>query len=253
LEGPGDACEVVGVEVAIGVEVAQPGARAVGHAHPGEPLDVDVAGDLAGVAGAFEQVLYAQNTQFNAGADVNGDGLIDWDDLLGMEAVLVAGGADGATLQAYHNVLTRRGDVTEDGNTDAADIDALFAAINGGSAAWLTDINSDGLATQTDADTLVTTIFGTFFGDASLDGSVGTADLAILAGSFNSTGNGWADGDFNGDGSVGTADLAILAGSFGSQAVPVTAASAAVPEPATLALLGLGGWPLLRRVARCSA
>ncbi|MEO0587635.1 MAG: PEP-CTERM sorting domain-containing protein, partial [Planctomycetota bacterium] len=49
-------------------------------------------------------------------------------------------------------------------------------------------------------------------------------------------------GDFNGDGVVNTGDLAILAGVFGfdNSAVTSPAALAAVPEPTTLALAGLG-------------
>ncbi|MEO0586346.1 MAG: dockerin type I domain-containing protein [Planctomycetota bacterium] len=135
------------------------------------------------------------------------------------------------------------GDFDASNTYSAADIDALFDNI--GSSAY--DLTADGNADAADVDRLLE-LMGTFAGDANLDGEVGTGDLAILAGSFNSSVSSWAAGDFNGDGSVGTADLAILAGTFGSGAAPaLSAATVAVPEPATLALAGLGLVSLVSR------
>ena len=47
----------------------------------------------------------------------------------------------------------------------------------------------------------------------------------------------WAMGDFNGDGKVDGSDVTILAGNWQAG---VTAAAAAVPEPATLVLILMG-------------
>ncbi|MEO0587420.1 MAG: PEP-CTERM sorting domain-containing protein [Planctomycetota bacterium] len=128
------------------------------------------------------------------------------------------------------------GDFDGDGDVDAADIDLLYA--NLGDAAF--DLTGDGIADSADLDELILNIIGTAYGDADLDMTVGTPDLAILAGNFGST-VGWANGNFDGLGDVGTPDLAILAGNFGFDGTAsLEAATAVVPEPATLLLAGLG-------------
>jgi len=54
-------------------------------------------------------------------------------------------------------------------------------------------------------------------------------------------------GDANGDGQVTGADLSILDANFGAGVSNAISASIAVPEPASMALIGLGGLVLLRR------
>jgi len=54
-------------------------------------------------------------------------------------------------------------------------------------------------------------------------------------------------GDANGDGQVTGADLSILDANFGAGVNAATSAITAVPEPTSLALIGLGGLALLRR------
>jgi hypothetical protein len=74
-------------------------------------------------------------------------------------------------------------------------------------------------------------------GDANLDGKVSFADYLALESNFGKTGMGWMDGDFNGDQKVSFADYLILEAGFGKSA----------PEPASLAMLALGGLAMLRR------
>jgi len=71
--------------------------------------------------------------------------------------------------------------------------------------------------------------------------------LAILAANFGSNGQTLATGDITGDGLVNGQDLAILAANFGAGAAALPGQGSAVPEPTSLALLGLGGLALLRR------
>jgi hypothetical protein len=93
-------------------------------------------------------------------------------------------------------------------------------------------------------------------GDADLDGDVDSDDFNLLAFNFDDTGN-WAAGDFDGDGVVGSDDFNLLAFNFGAGGAAITleeiaavetfAATIAVPEPSSLALLGLGGLLATRR------
>ncbi len=111
--------------------------------------------DLAGVPGAFEEVLWSRNALFNPAADVTGDGLVDVHDLLGLEPVLAGAAPD--VLAAYDLVKMRRVDFNTDGAADSADWLAMQAAM--GSSEWLYDLDASGL--------------------------VDAADEAILSGSFN--------------------------------------------------------------------
>lgn len=86
-------------------------------------------------------------------------------------------------------------------------------------------------------------------GDYNSDGSVDAADYtvwrdAVDRGSVNLA----ADG--NRDGQVNDADYLVWRDNFGRQAGTSTSATTAIPEPATLVLLGLGGFALLARRMR---
>jgi PEP-CTERM motif len=84
-------------------------------------------------------------------------------------------------------------------------------------------------------------------GDLNGDGFVGIGDLNIVLGAWNQNvfppGDG-LQGDPSGDGFVGIEDLNFILGNWNAGTPP---AANAVPEPASFALLGLGGLTALRR------
>lgn len=84
-------------------------------------------------------------------------------------------------------------------------------------------------------------------GDANLSGFVNVTDLGVLATNYE-TGAGkiWSTADFSGDGIVNVTDLGILA-TFYTGTGTAVAASAAVPEPATIALVGLAAAAVMFR------
>jgi hypothetical protein len=83
-------------------------------------------------------------------------------------------------------------------------------------------------------------------GDANLDGVVDGTDLGLMAGRWGKLDT-WGHGDFNGDCVIDGTDLGLMAGNWGLGHIGAGAGSS-LPEPASLALLGLGGTlALIRR------
>jgi autotransporter-associated beta strand protein len=97
----------------------------------------------------------------------------------------------------------------------------------------------------------------TYYGDANLDGKVDGSDYTLVDAGFNSQSTaapltGWYNGDFNYDGKIDGSDYTLIDNAFNTQTVNLNTAAlfagstsqfagtAAVPEPATIALLGLG-------------
>ncbi len=84
-------------------------------------------------------------------------------------------------------------------------------------------------------------------GDANLSGFVNVTDLGVLATHYQAgSGKIWSTADFSGDGVVDVTDLGILA-TFYTGTGTAVAASAAVPEPATIALVGLAAAAVMFR------
>ncbi len=111
-------------------------------------------------------------------------------------------------------------------------------------------VDANGLtvpATVTNGNLIVT-----FPGDTNLDGVVNSADAIVMARNYGlQTGATWAMGDFNGDGKVNYADATLLQ-QYYNRSVNINPGvpsfqPAAVPEPASAAVVGIGLAGLLRR------
>ena len=113
------------------------------------------------------------------------------------------------------------------------------------------DLEGETLTTPGEDDFTQVLVKYTYVGDANLDGHVSIADLDLLAyGWENQQGQPggtedprWGIGDSNHDDQVSIADLDLLAYAWENQ-------GAHLPDPATLALLGLGAAGLLARSRR---
>jgi hypothetical protein len=85
-------------------------------------------------------------------------------------------------------------------------------------------------------------------GNANMDSLVDDSDLSIVLANFNDPGT-WAEGDFNNDNLVDDSDLSIVLANFNDPGGSGLSSgggggSGAIPEPATVTLLGLAGLAL---------
>ncbi len=103
----------------------------------------------------------------------------------------------------------------------------------------------------------------TYYGDANLDSKVDSSDYGRIDNGYLSRQTGWYNGDFNYDNLVNGSDYTLIDNTFNVQGAQITStiasptariagagASSTVPEPASLALFGVGAAGLLGRRRR---
>jgi autotransporter-associated beta strand protein len=115
-----------------------------------------------------------------------------------------------------------------------------------------TDTAVWGGQTVTGTDTLVMYTYG---GDANLDGKINVDDYGRIDSNIGLGTAGWYNGDFNYDGKVNVDDYGVIDSNIGIQGAPFPTAAglgastlagvSAVPEPASIAILGLSAVALL--------
>ncbi len=109
---------------------------------------------------------------------------------------------------ADHFQERRFGDFDGDGDLDSDDIDDLFADFFDNLDSEEYDMNVDGNIDQDDVFLWVTVAFGSYMGDANLDGVVNALDLNALGQHWQQTGEWlWSDGNFLLDDIIDAFDL----------------------------------------------
>ncbi len=195
--------------------------------------DIDVTGGGQGVGTHAMQWVYEQNPASPWG---------------GAEEVWVVGLALTDAIEPESPC-----DFNADEVCNVLDIDLLGKEIIAGTNNANFDVNGDGSVNLADqdqwrSDAATENGFTEPYlpGDANLDGSVLVGDLNVVGTNWQQSPDPWGSGDFNADGIVDVADLNALALNW-QKSIPTAAATAAVPEPASLALLAGALLLLIRR------
>ena len=186
-----------------------------------------------------------------------------------------AGTASFSTI--YGQVLTGYGAGSWNGTTGITSTDAASNTRHLTTLGVILNDNGSGTPLYGTNGTLATTFGGVtpqdndvlvkyvYFGDTNLDGKVDGTDYSRIDAAFISGGTltGWYNGDFNYDGVINGSDYTLIDNAFNTQGASLAAevatatdqiaggsTTAAVPEPTTLGLLGMGAVSLLGRRKR---
>ena len=161
-------------------------------------------------------------------------------------------GPPTGTLENWTLVSTdMEGDYDGNGQLSLHDMSFIHNAATTRDAFF--DLNHDGVVNGQDATSWAISVFGTYYGDADLDGQFGSSDLinVFQAGEYeddvvgNST---WSTGDWNADGEFSTSDLVVAFQDGGYEQGPRVVAS--VPEPSGLWSLLIGVLAFVKRQRR---
>lgn len=243
--GVGSAIATGAAEDVAGFDFTATSPQGAIHSHLNFDFDVDNNSATAASAGIFLTTFeFLMDLDGDAGREVSRPHYVAWfngppgafkSNAMAATEVLLAD--NFAELRLFGDVTPLGDDDLPDDLIDAADIDALLAAIHAGSTDPLFDLNNDTEVTSADVS-LLFNVLGTQYGDANLDGLVDGTDLAVWQENYGMAG-GWANGDFNGDTNVDGRDFLIWQRHFGLSA-NLSAVVNVVPEPAAIAAVAFG-------------
>jgi autotransporter-associated beta strand protein len=176
-------------------------------------------------------------------ASLSNTGLIDL-----QNNAMVINGANGGTYNAVNTML--KAGFTSSQNWSGST--GITTSTLGGSNLYT-------LGEALNGSTL--TVGYAYYGDADMNGVVDGNDYTMIDTGFGGGGTGWQYGDFNYDGVIDGSDYSLIDNAFNTQtgsapAIQVAANTAeiaggsAVPEPASLGLLGIGALGLMSRRRR---
>lgn len=184
----------------------------------------------------------------------NFSGLMDdvsiWNEALSLEDIQRLHQGDATPLTLRGGGVATPGDFDGNNLLDAQDINLLTDAVRTGSTDTRYDLNGDSQVNAADRSVWVDELFGTYFGDANLDGEFSSSDFVLVftAGQYEDTIEGnsvWETGDWNGDGDFNSSDFVQAFSAGGFEQGP-RGAVAAVPEPSSVVLVAIGflllGW-----------
>ena len=138
---------------------------------------------------------------------------------------------------------TLPGDLDGNGQLDAADAEALVAAIRANSSDLSLDLDGDNVVNTSDLEHWVSQIANTWIGDVDLDGEFSSTDMVSVfqAGRYESAGEAtWRQGDWDADGQFGSSDLIMAFQDGGYEKGPRPSQTNLVPEPMSLSTTVLG-------------
>ena len=149
-------------------------------------------------------------------------------------------------FEDFEEVDVIRGDFDLDGELDVnRDLPMIAEQVGQPDPDLSYDLNGDGKVTLADTQYWIEKIRGISVGDANGDNKVDSSDLTLAFKTANFR-NGqpatWEEGDFNGDRVFDKQDLQFMqqGGSYEVKNSPRRSATASVPEPIVLSLVGMG-------------
>jgi endonuclease I len=212
-------------------------------------LNVLDPSDASFASGVDQDLLTVDFGTLAVGGTVNSAfDLFNLESTLGFTADLdldsVVGSGDTGTLG--NNLAAFTGLAAGGSNGFLATFDtSVVGTFNASYTLNLSDEDIAGATNQVLTLQLLGEVAGTLTGDLDGDGFVGINDLNLVLGNWNqNVPPADPSADPSGDGFIGIEDLNTVLGNWNAGTPP---GSAAVPEPATLALFGLGTIAVLRR------